>query len=181
MSVESDRPVPGSRALVEPFAKLRGSVATPRAVGRRPARRPLPSRPAAGRRAFRCGIRARGRRRRTAAWSRTWGSRRRTYRAPIPFGAVELMCGEAEQVHLVAADVERDLADGLGGIGVEDDAAFVAEPADRADRVDRADLVVRGHDRDQTPFDRSGPRDRIGGHAPVLVAVDDRDVPALAG
>ena len=40
-----------------------------------------------------------------------------------------------------------DTADGLGGVGMEDDALVAAEPADVSDRLDGADLVVRGHDR----------------------------------
>ncbi len=91
------------------------------------------------------------------------------------------MGGEAEQVDLVVLDVQRDFADGLGGVGVEEDASVVAEPADLADRVERADLVVRGHDRDedravgQRGLDRLG-RDQAGrvgrqdGHIPAVLA-----------
>ena len=49
----------------------------------------------------------------------------------------------------VGLDVQGHLADGLGGIGMEDDASFAAQSADFRDRIDCADLVVRGHDRDQ--------------------------------
>ena len=50
-------------------------------------------------------------------------------------------------VHLV--DVDRNLANGLHGVGVEDDAAFAAHLADFRDRLQDADFVVGGHDRDQ--------------------------------
>ncbi len=66
-----------------------------------------------------------------------------------PFGPVDFVCGQAEQIDGVGMDVERYLADRLGGIGVENDAALVAEPADLGDRIDRTDFIVGGHDRDQ--------------------------------
>ena len=97
-----------------------------------------------------------------------------------PLWPVDLVRREAEQVDLVAPDVQRDLAHGLGGIGVEDDAAFVAKPADLADRVDRADLVVRRHDGDQHRLIGECSGHRFGRYAAVLVAIDDRDVPSLA-
>ena len=90
------------------------------------------------------------------------------------------MGGEAEQVDRVVLDVERDLADGLGGVGVEEDAPLVAEPADRGDRVERADLVVGGHDRDQHRPVGQGRRDRLGRDQARRVAGDDRQVPPFA-
>ena len=59
------------------------------------------------------------------------------------------MAGEREHVDVVGDDVDGDLADGLDGVGVEDDALFVAERADFLDRLDDADFVVGVHDRDE--------------------------------
>ena len=49
---------------------------------------------------------------------------------PDAFRRVNLMAAEAEQVDRDPRHVDRDLADGLRGVGVEDDPALVAEPAD---------------------------------------------------
>ncbi len=64
-------------------------------------------------------------------------------------GAVDLVAGEREQVDVVRLHVDGDLADGLHGVGVEDDALLVAELADLGDGLDDADLVVRVHDADE--------------------------------
>ena len=53
--------------------------------------------------------------------------------------------------------------------------------ADLADRVDRADLVVRRHDGDQDRPIGQGIGHGFGRDPAVLVALDDRDLPALAG
>ena len=76
-------------------------------------------------------------------------------------------------------DVERYLADRLGGVGVENDAAFVAEPADLGDRIDRADFVVGGHDRYQDRPIGESVGDRLGRDPSIFVAGNDRDLPAL--
>ena len=47
-------------------------------------------------------------------------------------GPVELVAGEREDVDVVGLDVDGDLADGLNGVGVEEDALLVAELADLA-------------------------------------------------
>ena len=60
--------------------------------------------------------------------------------------AVELVAGEREHVDIHRVHVDRDLAHGLHGVGVEEDALLVAELADLRDRLDHADLVVREHD-----------------------------------
>ena len=44
-----------------------------------------------------------------------------------PLGAVEFVRRDAQEIDGVGPDVDRDLAHGLGGIGMENDAAFVAE------------------------------------------------------
>jgi hypothetical protein len=62
---------------------------------------------------------------------------------------VDLVAGEREQVDVVGLHVDGNLADGLHGVGVEDDALLVAELADLGDGLDDADLVVRVHDADE--------------------------------
>ncbi len=47
-------------------------------------------------------------------------------------GAVDLVAGEREDVDVVRLHVDGDLADGLDGVGVEEDALLVAELADLA-------------------------------------------------
>ena len=64
-------------------------------------------------------------------------------------GAVDLVAGEREHVDVVLLHVDRDLADGLDGVGVEEDALLVAELADLGDGLDDADLVVGVHDGDE--------------------------------
>lgn len=66
------------------------------------------------------------------------------------------MRGKRQQVDVVRDDVDRDLADSLGGIGVEKDALFLADLANRLDVLDRADLVVAVHDAHQDRFVRDG-------------------------
>ena len=64
-------------------------------------------------------------------------------------GPVELVAGEREDVDVVGLHVDGDLADGLDGVGVEEDALLVADLADLADGLDDADFVVGVHDGDQ--------------------------------
>ena len=96
-----------------------------------------------------------------------------------PFGTVNLVRGQAEQVDDVGLDVERYLADRLGGIGVEHNAAIVTEPADLGDRIDRPDFVVGGHDRYQDRPLGQCVGDGRGRNASIFVARNDRDLPAL--
>ena len=80
---------------------------------------------------------------------------RRTYSAPTPFGPVHLVRRQRRQVDARRVDVERDLADALDRVDVEERALLLDDRADLLDRVDGADLVVGEHDRDQ---------DRLVGH-----------------
>ena len=63
--------------------------------------------------------------------------------------AMDLVRRDRQQVDAHRVDVERDPAEGLGGVGVEQDAARLREAADRGQRLQHADLVVGGHDADQ--------------------------------
>ena len=62
------------------------------------------------------------------------------------FGAVKLVSRNGEQIDFEVSDVDGELAHGLRGIGVEENAAFAAESADFFDRLNRTDLIVREHD-----------------------------------
>ena len=99
-----------------------------------------------------------------------------------PFGAVELMGGEAEQVEVVGLDVEGEFADGLGGVGMEEDAVVVAEGADLADGVKGTDLVIGGHDRDEESLIGEGLCHLVGADGAVLVDGEDGEFDrAVAG
>ena len=50
------------------------------------------------------------------------------------------------QVDVLLVHVDRNFADRLGRVGVEDHAALVTELADFGDRLQHADFVVGGHD-----------------------------------
>ena len=59
------------------------------------------------------------------------------------------MPGNAHEVDLHLVDVDGDLADGLGGVGVEEDFVLAAQLADLLHGLDDADLVVDHHDGDE--------------------------------
>ena len=62
-------------------------------------------------------------------------------------GAVQLVRREAHEVDAKRRDVDRHPAGGLGGVGVQENAALPADPGDVGDRLEHADLVIGGHDR----------------------------------
>src|SRR6185369_4125854 len=68
-------------------------------------------------------------------------------------GRVELVAGEGEEVDVleeaVRADVERELAAGLDGVGVEKSAAGVSDSGEGVDGLDNASLVIGVHDADE--------------------------------
>jgi hypothetical protein len=74
----------------------------------------------------------------------------------MPFGTVHHVGGRGEQIDSHRLDVDRNLAGGLGGIGVEDDAPGLGELADLGDGLDGADLVIGEHHRDQDGLRRDG-------------------------
>jgi hypothetical protein len=53
------------------------------------------------------------------------------------------------QVDTVLLDVDRNLADGLGCVAMEDDTLLFRDLPDLRDRMNRADLVVGVHERDE--------------------------------
>ncbi len=58
------------------------------------------------------------------------------------------MARQTEQVYPHFLDIDRYFADGLGGIGVEQDAALLAQFADVPDGLQNPDFVVGRHDAD---------------------------------
>ena len=67
------------------------------------------------------------------------------------FGGVALVAGDGQQVHVEVVDVDVDLADGLGGVGVDyrPDPVGVGCGRNVADGQDRPGFVLRQHHRDQ--------------------------------
>src|SRR5262249_1032837 len=68
---------------------------------------------------------------------------------PLALGPVDLVGRDAQQVDAHRLDVERHLAGGLHGVGVEQDALLLADFADLLNRLYGADLVVGGHEADE--------------------------------
>ena len=83
------------------------------------------------------------------ATSCTRGFLRRTYKRAHALRSVNLVRRDRRQIDVVLNHVERNLADRLHRVGVEQHAALMAQRADFADRLQHANLVVGGHDRDQ--------------------------------
>ena len=69
--------------------------------------------------------------------------------APSAFGPVELVSGDRGDIDVHLVHVDRNFADRLHRVGVENDAALAADLANFGDRLQDANLVVGGHDRDQ--------------------------------
>src|SRR5258708_6874612 len=64
-------------------------------------------------------------------------------------GPVHFVPRDRHQVDILFSHIDRNLADSLRGVGVEDDAAFATQLANLGERLQHPDLVVRGHDRHQ--------------------------------
>ena len=97
----------------------------------------------------------------------------------MPLRAVHLVAGDAHQVDIHRPDVDRDLADRLGGVDVQQRPGGVDQLRRRRDRLDRADLVVDRHQRDdrRRPFERGLERLQVG--AAVRSNRQDRDLEAF--
>ena len=67
----------------------------------------------------------------------------------MPLGPYILSARKAEQIDPHFLDVERQLADRLGGIAMKQDAAILANSTDLGDRLNHANLIVRHHYRNQ--------------------------------
>mmetsp|Transcript_36943 Transcript_36943/g.119160 ORF Transcript_36943/g.119160 Transcript_36943/m.119160 type:complete len:513 (-) Transcript_36943:27-1565(-) len=64
-------------------------------------------------------------------------------------GAVHLVGRDGQQGDVHLGHVDRDLADALGAVGVEEDTFVLADLANLIDRLQDTDLVVHVHDGDQ--------------------------------
>ena len=83
-------------------------------------------------------------------------------------GPVELVAGQAQGVDAQGLDVERDVARGGHGVGVEEDVAGPADGGDLGHGLDRPDLAVGRHDGDE---------DRVLGQGLVHLGRVDPPVP----
>ena len=97
-----------------------------------------------------------------------------------PLRPVEFVSRNAQQIDVVGLNIERNLADRLRGIGVEDHTAVATNPANFGDWVNRSDLVIRGHDRAEQRFVREGVGDRLGRNQSVFVTGNQGRLPALS-
>jgi hypothetical protein len=94
--------------------------------------------------------------------------------------AVHLVRGDARQIDVHLVDRERDLPHRLHGVRVEEHAALATDGADLADGLDDADLVVRGHHRDEHGVVAQRRLHRGGIDEAFLVDVEVGDLPAFA-
>jgi hypothetical protein len=72
------------------------------------------------------------------------------------------VAGDGEEIDAELGHVGRNLADGLGRVGVKQDAALARDARALCDRFDGADLVVGVHDGDEDRARRDGAA-QIGG------------------
>ena len=94
---------------------------------------------------------------------------------PHALGAIRFVRRERHQVDLQRPQIDGDLAGGLRGIDVEDDAALAGDLADRGDVLDDADLVVDRHHRHH-----DGVRTQRGLDQAVVLNIEVGDLEALA-
>ena len=92
---------------------------------------------------------------------------------------VELVGGEAQHVDVHLIDVDLHVARRLDGVGVEQNALFLADRADLPDGLDGADLVVGEHDGHEAGVVADGVGDLLRGDEPVRVHVEQRHLKAL--
>src|SRR5215813_15331008 len=77
-------------------------------------------------------------------------------------GRIGLVPGNRQEIDAELINLGRNLADGLGGIGVKQDAAFMGDSGAILDRLDGADLVVGVHDADEDRARRDRPAKVVG-------------------
>ena len=92
---------------------------------------------------------------------------------------MELVAGDREHVDVHRLHVDRRVARGLHGVGVEGDALFAAERADLGDGLHRADLVVGEHHRDEAGVGADRGLHVLETDHAVGVHVEQRDLKAL--
>jgi hypothetical protein len=84
-------------------------------------------------------------------------------------GAVDLVCGHGQEVHVQVAHVDGDLAYGLDSVGVEEGPGLVSDARGLADVLDGADLVVGHHHGHHADLVGHGPAQVVEVDAPELV------------
>ena len=77
-------------------------------------------------------------------------------------GRVELVAGDREQIDAELVHAGRNLADRLGGVGMEEDPVLAGDARALLDRLDGADLVVGVHDADEDRARRDRPAQVVG-------------------
>jgi len=70
--------------------------------------------------------------------------------------------GAGKEIDAELVDVDRDLAERLDGVGVDEYAVVARYARDRGDGLDRPGLVVDEHDRDQEGVGADRRGDRVG-------------------
>ena len=88
------------------------------------------------------------------------------------------MTAGAQHIDIVFVHIDRDLPEGLYGVGVEQDVMFMRDPSDLPDRFDRPDLVVGCHDGNEDRFRRDRFFDRFRIDKTVFVDVEIGDLRA---
>src|SRR6266404_1397260 len=83
------------------------------------------------------------------------------------FRPVYLMTADGHDVDIVFRHVDRDLADGLGAVGMNQHAALFRDLADLTDVLHHADFVVGVHDAYQNGFVGDGGAELIQIHQAV--------------
>ena len=73
------------------------------------------------------------------------------------------MAGEGQHVDVLLVDIDVEMTGGLHGVGMEQDAFFLADSADLRNGQDGADLVVGVHGGDQAGVGADGVRYLLGG------------------
>lgn len=83
-------------------------------------------------------------------------------------GAVNLVSTDTKQVNVHLGDIDGDLADSLGSVGMEKDLLGAAELANLLQGLDHTNLVVDSHDGDQGGVGANGSLEVIHGDQSVL-------------
>ena len=92
---------------------------------------------------------------------------------------VELVRREGEHVRVERFDIQRNCANRLHRVRVEEYAAFMAERANLRDGFERADFVVRRHHADQHGVRAQGVLHLLDGHEAVRIHREIRHLPTL--
>src|SRR5580765_2001061 len=66
-----------------------------------------------------------------------------------PFGAIKLMRGQGSQIDIGTGDIQRNLAQGLHSVRVEEHTALTAELTDFFNRLKHASFIIGRHNADQ--------------------------------